>query len=186
MPTTPPSIAALPTPPSRDDPTNFAARGDAFLGALPTFRSETNSVASNVYANAVEAASSAVAAGQSASDAAAAAAASLAAGTGITGTSTTSLAIGSGSKSLTIETGRDFVAGMPVRIGQAGANANVNFMDGDVTSYNTSTGALVVNVTGTGGSGTINSWSVRAISPPSLPFSSAESLAQSQAIALSF
>jgi hypothetical protein len=77
MPTTPPTIAALPTPPSRDDPANFAARGDAFLGALPTFRSETNSVASNVYANAVEAATAAsTAAGQASAAAASASTAS--------------------------------------------------------------------------------------------------------------
>ena len=77
MPTTPPTIAALPTPPSRDDPANFSARGDAFLGALPTFRSETNSVASNVYANAVEASTAAsTAAGQASAAAASASTAS--------------------------------------------------------------------------------------------------------------
>jgi hypothetical protein len=36
------ALTPLPTPPSRDDPANFAARGDAFLGALPTFASELN------------------------------------------------------------------------------------------------------------------------------------------------
>jgi hypothetical protein len=41
-------------------------------------------------------------------------------------------------------------------------------MDGNVTSYNSGTGALVVNVTGTGGSGTFTSWSVRAVSPSGL------------------
>jgi hypothetical protein len=71
MPTTPPTIAALPTPPSRSDSANFAARGDAFMAALPTFRSETNSVASNVYANAVEADADASAAASSAAAAAA-------------------------------------------------------------------------------------------------------------------
>lgn len=35
-------ISALPTPPSRQDPANFADEADAFLGALPTFRTETN------------------------------------------------------------------------------------------------------------------------------------------------
>jgi hypothetical protein len=59
MPTSPTPIAALPTPPSRDDPANFATRGDAFLAALPTFRSETNAVATNVYNNAVEVSSNA-------------------------------------------------------------------------------------------------------------------------------
>lgn len=41
-------ITALPTPPSREDPANFAARGDAFLGALPTFQSEANALAVEV------------------------------------------------------------------------------------------------------------------------------------------
>jgi hypothetical protein len=36
------AISPLPTPPSRDDPANFAARGDAFLGALPDFATELN------------------------------------------------------------------------------------------------------------------------------------------------
>jgi len=59
MPTTPPTISALPTPPSRDDPSTFAQRGDDFLGALPTFRTETNALATNLYNNASEAAASA-------------------------------------------------------------------------------------------------------------------------------
>lgn len=71
MPTSPPTIAALPTPPSRSDSANFAARGDAFMASLPTFRSEANSVASNVYANALEADADAAAADASAAAAAA-------------------------------------------------------------------------------------------------------------------
>lgn len=47
------TITALPTPPSRSDPANFATRGDAFLGALPTFATEVNAVASEVNANAL-------------------------------------------------------------------------------------------------------------------------------------
>ena len=42
------TITALPTPPSRQDPANFAVRADAFLGALPTFATETNAVALEV------------------------------------------------------------------------------------------------------------------------------------------
>jgi len=50
------TITALPTPPSRTDPTNFSARSDAFLTALPTFVSEANalSAAVNVVAAAVD------------------------------------------------------------------------------------------------------------------------------------
>lgn len=42
------SITPLPTPvPSRADPTNFANRADAFLGALPTFGAELNTFATD-------------------------------------------------------------------------------------------------------------------------------------------
>lgn len=54
------AITPLPTPPSRNDPTNFSARGDAFLGALPTFATEANALAVDVNADAVAAAASAV------------------------------------------------------------------------------------------------------------------------------
>ena len=37
-----PPISALPSPPSRQDPANFADEADAFLGALPTFQSQVN------------------------------------------------------------------------------------------------------------------------------------------------
>ena len=38
------AITALPTPPTRSDPTNFAARGDAFMTALLTFATEANAL----------------------------------------------------------------------------------------------------------------------------------------------
>lgn len=37
-----PPITTLPTPPSRQDPANFALDADAFLGALPTFGTDVN------------------------------------------------------------------------------------------------------------------------------------------------
>ena len=70
MPTAPTAITALPTPPQRSDSANFAARGDAFLTALPTFRTEVNNLGTNVYNNAVEADADAVAANNSATAAA--------------------------------------------------------------------------------------------------------------------
>lgn len=156
-------ITPLPTPPSRADSANFASRADSFLAALPTFATEANATATEVNNTALNAASSATAASSSAATASQAAINVAMAGTSITGTSTSSVVIGTGSKSLTIETGKSFVAGMPVRIGDTAA-PNTNFMDGNVTSYNSGTGALVVNVTGTQGSGTFTSWSVRASS----------------------
>jgi len=55
-------ITALPTPPSRQDPTNFAARGDAFMSALPTFATEANALQADVNAKQSAAATSASAA----------------------------------------------------------------------------------------------------------------------------
>jgi hypothetical protein len=48
-------ITALPTPPSRSDPANFADRGDAFLGALPTFVTEANALATATNQNEINA-----------------------------------------------------------------------------------------------------------------------------------
>jgi hypothetical protein len=66
MPTVPVNITPLPTPPSRDDSVNFTTRADAFLGALPTFTTQTNAIAANVFGNASEALGSANAAATSA------------------------------------------------------------------------------------------------------------------------
>jgi hypothetical protein len=55
MPTLPPTVTPLGTPPSRDDPANFATRGDAFLGSLPTWSGQVQAVGAATYANAVEA-----------------------------------------------------------------------------------------------------------------------------------
>lgn len=49
------AITPLPTPvPSRADPANFAARADAFLGALPNFATEANQLAFDVNQDAVD------------------------------------------------------------------------------------------------------------------------------------
>lgn len=74
----------------------------------------------------------------------------------VTGTSTTSVLIGTGSKSFTTQTGLGFVVGMTLRI----ANSSTNYMTGDVTSYTTGTGALVMNITAVVGSGTLASWTI--------------------------
>lgn len=53
------AITPLPTPPSRDDPTNFSTRADAFLGALPDFATEANALAVQVNDDAATAAAAA-------------------------------------------------------------------------------------------------------------------------------
>ena len=49
-----PPISNLPSPPSRQDPANFADEADAFLGALPTFQSETNAAGTYIDGKAAE------------------------------------------------------------------------------------------------------------------------------------
>lgn len=73
------AITPLPTPPSRNDPTNFSTRADAFLGALPTFATEANALAVDVNADAVAAAAAVSDAEAAVVDAEAAAAAAAAA-----------------------------------------------------------------------------------------------------------
>jgi len=72
-----PPITTLPSPPSRQDPANFATEADAFLGALPDFGDEANAlgsyldgVASDVDTDATAAATSATNAATSATAAA--------------------------------------------------------------------------------------------------------------------
>lgn len=76
--TTPPTITALPTPPTTADPTSFDTRMDSLLTALVAHVTETNAASSNVYDNAVDAAASAASAAISAPAAAASAVAAAA------------------------------------------------------------------------------------------------------------
>ena len=128
------AITTLPDPPSRSNPSDFSTKADAFLGALPTFVTECNAVAAAMDLN------------------------------DTISTSSTSLAIGTGSKSLTVETSKSFQVGMSVKI----AHDSTNWMHGEVTSYDTGTGALVVNVTTVKGSGTETSWTVTLSGPIAL------------------
>jgi len=80
-------------------------------------------------------------------------------------TSTTSVAMGTGNKTLTVQANKSYVVGHSVRIAST-ANGAV-WMEGDVTAYNTSTGSLTVAVARTQGSGTLASWTV-SLSPASL------------------
>jgi hypothetical protein len=73
-----------------------------------------------------------------------------------TSTSSTSVAIGTGSKTFTVETGKSYFLGMSLKI----ANSATNYMVGDVISYNSGTGALSVNVVAISGTGTYSSWTL--------------------------
>jgi len=141
-------ITALPTPPSRTDAANFNVRAESFLGALPTFVTEANALATETNGYAASAAASASTAVNA---------------PGTNATSTTSLAIGTGSKSLTVQTGKAFVVGQWVTITSTASPAN--WMHGQITAYTSGTGAIVVNVGMVGGSGTIASWTVGLSAP---------------------
>ncbi|MDC8446463.1 MAG: hypothetical protein LV471_11125 [Nitrosomonas sp.] len=72
--------------------------------------------------------------------------------------SSSSLAIDAGNKSLSVDTGKSYVPGMTLRIANT---ADVSkWMQGEVVSYDSGTGALVVVVTHTNGSGTLSAWTV--------------------------
>ncbi len=70
--------------------------------------------------------------------------------------STTSLTIGTGSKTFTQATGLAYPVGMRLRAASA-ANAT-NFMEGEVTAQSGT--SLTLNVTTTGGSGTLTDWQI--------------------------
>lgn len=91
-------------------------------------------------------------------DVAAASAASALNAPGTNATSTTSLTIGTGSKSLTIQTGKALVAGQTVVI--ASTAEPTSRMIGVVTAYDSGTGALQVSVQQAEGSGSASSWNV--------------------------
>jgi len=141
-------ITALPTPPSREDAGNFAARGDAFLGALPRFALEANALAAAV---------------NDSVDAATAAATSAVNAPGTNATSATSLTVGTGSKMLAIQPGKALVAGQFVTIAAAADPAN--WMVGWISNHDDETGALTVWVMVSNGVGTFTSWVIGLSAP---------------------
>lgn len=93
-------------------------------------------------------------------DAAAAAASATSAlnAPGTNATSTSSLTVGTGAQSLTIQTGKAFSVGQTAVI--AYTTTPTTKMLGTITAYNSGTGALTVDVTDITGSGTQTAWTV--------------------------
>lgn len=124
-------------------------RGFGYRDWLLPMLSDTMTEAAAIGASVTAAAGSASAAADSATAAQNYAAA-------LSGTSATSTTIGTGSKTLTTQTGKQFAAGQWVTVVRA---SDVNaWMYGQVTSYSGST--LIINVTLTNGSGTYTDWAI--------------------------
>lgn len=126
-------IRQLPPVPTRDDPNNFALKGDAFLAALPGFVDDANALEQSLQMMATM------------------------------GLSTTPLNVGLGSKTLTTDPGKAWATGAWVYVFASAAVSN--YMVGRVTSYNATTGALVVNVSAIDGSGTHSAWVIGLATP---------------------
>ena len=91
-----------------------------------------------------------------------------------TDTSITSVAIGTGTKTFTVSTGKSYQVGMWLAIANTVAPAT-NSMVGQVTSYTTGTGVLIVSVPSYGalGSGTYTAWTITLTAQPSAAISGA-------------
>lgn len=76
----------------------------------------------------------------------------------VTSTSATSLTVGTGSQSLTVQAGKGYLPGMDVAI--AHTTTPATRMIGIVTSYDSTTGSLVVGVLSASGSGTQAAWTI--------------------------
>lgn len=165
-------ITQLPTPPQRtDDQQTFTTRANALMAALQTFVTETNTVATEAEADATTASSAAgTATTQAANAADSATTAQNAANTavnapGTQATSTSSITIGTGSKSFTLaETGKAFVVNQFVSI----TNSGTNWMTGNITAFNSGTGAITVNVINSSGTGSFTSWTIVPATPVSV------------------
>ncbi len=130
-----------------------AARDNTYADATIALGAKTAAAASaSAASGSASAASTARAGAEAARDQALTIGAQL-----LTASSTTSLAIGTGAKSLTIETGRAFAPGMRLVLASA-ADPVASQMQGQVTSYDRSTGALAMSITTAAGSGSRSDW----------------------------
>lgn len=142
------AITPLPDPPTRADPSSFPDRADAFLGAFPLFVAQVNDLAAQMFAAAVTAINA----------------------PGTVAASTNSLSVSTGSKTLAVQPGKQLAIGQYVLIARTAAPST--YLHGQVTAYDTSTGALTVSVSSTAGTGTFTDWTVSLSLPQiALPLS---------------
>jgi microcystin-dependent protein len=151
----PPTIQAMPPAPQPTDPEAvFDSKGFATVAAWPAFIDEANALAVATRTNAVAAQERAVSSAASSTSAASSATAAAAArdlaqafaqsainAPGSSGTSPSSIGIGSGNKVLTTQTGKAFVVGQTVTVAAAAA-PTAQRMVGVITGYDSGTGVM--------------------------------------------
>lgn len=98
-----------------------------------------------------------------------------------TGTSSTSLTVGTGSKTFTTQAGLAFAVGNTVLIASTANSAN--YMQGAITAYSGT--SMTVNVTSTGGSGTVASWNLSLVGSVTASASDGDSISLYSTRALS-
>lgn len=177
----------------RTSPTFKTELDTFFLTSLPQFVTEANALETAVEADKVAAAASATAAADSAAEAnasAGAAAASETAATasatsainapGTSATSTTSVSVGDGPRTLTIQPGKLFVPGQTLVIASASDPAGVQ-MVGVITAHNSSTGSLTLSIAAGAfsGAGTYADW---IVSPTVAPVATPQLIAAAGAV----
>ncbi len=143
MPTSIPLITPYTTIPNRQNPSTFSADRDTRLQEEATRITQQNSMATamNTLAGEMEDLVAAMTLNDT------------------TDTSSSSVAIGTGSKTFTVTAGKSFITGMSLKI----AYNSLNWMLGEVTSYSGTT--LVMNITAIAGSGTKTSWTISLSGP---------------------
>lgn len=181
----------------RTSPTFKTDLDTFFLSSLPAFVTEANALETAVEADktatagsAVDAAESAVAADVSADAAALSATNALSSATsalnapGTSATSTASLTVGDGEKTLTIQPGKLFVPGQALVLASAADPAGVQ-MVGVITAHNSTTGVLTLTVSSGAfsGAGTHADW---VVSPTVLPVATPQLVAAAGAVAVPF
>jgi hypothetical protein len=139
-------------------PTQFTLNNTSITFATAP-KTGTNNIIGFAFSTLVAAASASAAAAEAFANAANVSAVNAAASaSSLLGTSTTSVLIAVGTKNFTTQTGKNFTTGEFITVS---SNAGpTNYMFGQVISYATLTGALSVNVTDTGGSGTFADWNI--------------------------
>lgn len=87
---------------------------------------------------------------------------------GVTSTSSTSVPIATGALAIAVEQNKGFAPGMTLKVASTASPSN--YMVGTVTSYNSATGALVMNVSSIAGAGTFANWTISvSVQPNTTP-----------------